>query len=136
MRPLHETLSEPARCVRVTSLLVGTACMSLADLYMTLLFATHVGMLESNPVARMVMAHDSPALVVLWKVALTVFGVGVLFYSRRKRHAEIATWLVFAVLCGLMAHWLLFTEAAREAGADYHLIAMSGDARWVEFPAD
>ncbi len=133
LRPLQEVLSEPARSVRVCALLAGALCMSVADLYMTLVFTMTVGMIESNPVARLVMALNSPALVVVWKLALTFFGVGVLFWHRRRRMSELASWVVFAAFLMLTIHWIAFTASVRELAGDYHMIALAGDPRWVDF---
>lgn len=132
LRPLQEALSEPARSVRVSALLAGALCMSIADLYMTLVFAMTVGMIENNPVARLVMTLNSPLLVIVWKLALTFFGVGVLFWYRRRRTAELATWVVFAAFFMLMVHWIAFTTSVRELAGDYHMIALAGDPRWVD----
>ncbi|CAG0962610.1 hypothetical protein PHYC_00809 [Phycisphaerales bacterium] len=134
--PLSTAHSPLARSQRVTVLLIGTTIMCLADLYMTLLFVRNVGMIESNPLARLVMSHNSPALVVLWKLALTVFGIGVLFFFRRGRNAEIATWVVFIAMTGLMIHWIGFAQGAAAAAEEYHILALTNDPRWVVMPGE
>lgn len=136
MEPLGCTLTPRARAQRVGVLLAGTTLMCLADLYMTLLFVKNVGMIENNPLARLVMSHNSTALVVVWKVALTLFGVGVLFYFRRIRPAEIATWVVFVAMTCLMIHWTGFATGAAEEASDYHMLATIGDERWVTMPGE
>lgn len=134
--PLDSVYTPLARSQRVLILLLGTTVMCLADLYMTLLFVQNVGMIENNPLARLVMAHNSPALVVLWKLALTVFGVGVLVFFRRFRAAEIAAWVVFVAMTGLMVHWKGFAQGAAAAAEEYHLLAMTDDPRWVTLPGE
>lgn len=134
--PIGFAATPRARAQRVIILLVATTLMSLADLYMTLLFVMNVGMIENNPIARLVMAHNSPALVVVWKLALTVFGVGVLAWSRRARLSEVAAWGVFIAMTCLMVHWNAFAQGASLIAEDYHLLVSGDEHRWVELPGD
>lgn len=134
--PLGFTATPRARAQRVVVLLVGTTLMSVADLYMTLLFITNVGMIESNPIARMVMAHDSMALVIVWKLSLTVFGVGVLYWFRKGRLTELAAWGVFTAMICLMIHWNTFSQGAAMISDDYHTLADAHDGSWVSMPGD
>ncbi|GJQ28962.1 MAG: hypothetical protein HBSAPP03_08460 [Phycisphaerae bacterium] len=134
--PLGFAATPNARGQRVTVLLIATALMSLADLYMTLLFVTNVGMVENNPIARLVMAHNSAALVVVWKLALTVFGVGVLFWFRRARLSEVAAWGVFVAMTCLMVHWNAFAHGAAVIADDYHTLASGTETGWVSIPGD
>jgi len=134
--PIAHAFSPAAREQRVIVLLVAVLLMGLGDLYMTLTFITSVGMIENNPIARLVMAHGSSAAVVVWKLSLTLFGVGVLVWARRSRHAEIATWLVFMVMTGLTFHWLGFSSEAATIVEEYHHMAQSNDPKWVVIPSE
>lgn len=99
-------LSLRRRDVRVAALLVAIACMSLGDLYMTMMFLTHGGMAESNPIARAVMLHNSPAMLAIWKLATVALSVGILFYVRRRSIGEAAAWAGCAVMTLLTLHWI------------------------------
>ena len=89
------------RATRVL-LLLGTALIvSVADLIMTLKFVTSVGMIEANPIARWIMKSGDATSLTIFKMALTLASLGTIFYFRRKRCAEIAAWIAFAVMLAL-----------------------------------
>jgi hypothetical protein len=123
--------STEGRARRVTLLLAATALMCLGDLSLTLTYVTSMGMVESNPIARAVMEGHSPAFVVLWKLATMAVGLGILFWARRTRGAEVATWLCFLVMAGLCVHWLGFTTAISSLPSEYAAMAALDDPRWV-----
>lgn len=84
--------------------------MSIADLIMTLTYLTESGMLESNPVARLIMTTQGVQGVVLWKLftlALTGF---ILFVARRRLSAELGAVVCCAILGWLMVHWTTYNE--------------------------
>jgi hypothetical protein len=129
--PLREASSPALRSQRVTILLFATCLMGLADLALTLTFVTTVGMLELNPLARSVMEHNSPVLVVAWKLATMVLGLGILYWARRNKGAEIGTWVCFAVMAALSIHWFTFTGAVSSMEADYATMAAVDDPRFI-----
>ncbi|MCX5691049.1 MAG: DUF5658 family protein [Planctomycetota bacterium] len=97
-----------SRECRVVTLLVAVALISIGDLAMTLTYATSVGMMEVNPLARLVMSFDSPWLVVAWKLLTAGFGITVIAMLRSRGIAEIAAWISFAAMLVLLVHWINF----------------------------
>lgn len=132
VRPLSHATSPEARCIRVGSLLLATLIMSIGDLYMTLTLATSVGMLEANPFSRAVMAQDSPALVILWRMGTVLFGLGILYYFRRLARAEIGAWICFIALLTLTIYWTQYIEAINSLGPVYGSLAMTSDPQWIQ----
>lgn len=120
-----------ARPRRVVFLLAATALMSLGDLALTLLYTTSSGMVETNPIARAVMAHNSPLFVVVWKLATMVLGLGILCWARKTKAAEVAAWLCFLILVALCVHWLSFATVVSDLPSDYAQLASLDDPRWV-----
>lgn len=133
--PLHlcrAAICGSARSKRVVALLVATLAMSLADLAMTLTYATSVGMMELNPIARAVMATGSPWFLALWKLATVGLGLGILFTYRRFWKTEAATWLCFAMMAALTVHWIGFNKNVTDFSEDYAALADYQDhPHWV-----
>jgi len=131
LEPVATAFTPRVRSRRVAILLAATFLIGMGDLALTLTYATSVGMIESNPIARLVMSHNSTAAVIVWKLALTLFGTGVLFWARRTRSAEVASWVVFLVMGALCFHWVGFTREAEKQLAEYGTLA-SAEEGWVE----
>lgn len=132
VRPLSHATSPEARCIRVGSLLLATLIMSIGDLYMTLTLAKSVGMLEANPLSRAVMAQDSPALVILWRMGTVLLGLGILYYFRRLARAEIGAWICFIAMLTLTTYWTQYIEAINSLGPVYGSLAMTSDPQWIQ----
>jgi hypothetical protein len=123
--------SDPAaRARRVVLLLVAITVMSAADLALTLIYATTIGMVESNPIARLVMAHNSPELLGVWKGSTVVVAGVILFLARRHRTAELAAWLASVALLWLMLHWAQYVAFIAASPIDMACLARN-DARFV-----
>src|SRR5207253_1891873 len=75
---LARAFAPEGRARRVTILLVATALMCLGDLTLTMTYITSMGMVETNPIARAVMASNSPGFVVVWKLTTMALGLGIL----------------------------------------------------------
>src|SRR5262245_42434551 len=88
----------PARARRVTILLWAVLLLSAGDLAMTLEYATSVGLIESNPVARMIMTYGTRWSVVWFKCLSLLLGVAILFKLRRTRAGEFGAWVCFIAL--------------------------------------
>jgi Na+/proline symporter len=131
LAPLAEAFTPEGRGARVVILLGATGIMCLGDLAMTLMYITSIGMSESNPIARAVMEHNSPAFVVVWKLATMGLGLGILFWARRTRVAEVATWVCFLVMAALCVHWLGFTGTVSAFSTEYAALAAADDPQWV-----
>jgi hypothetical protein len=123
-----------ARALRVALLVVVCVLISLADLEMTLLFTQSVGMVELNPIARLVMATDNPLAVIAFKVVTMSFGLGTLYWHRRRPYAEYGAWVCFLTLVWLSARWFSFTHIVENytpehfehmAAADHRFVIMS-----------
>lgn len=100
--------------MRVVTLVVMIAVMSAIDLYLTLLYVTHTGMSEANPLARAMMGYQSPTILALWKLATLVLSLGILIIIREKRSAEIGAWIECIVLGWLMTHWVGYIDFSAE----------------------
>lgn len=121
------------RGCRVAVLMAAVGVMSLADLAMTMTYLNHVGMIESNPLARIVMHGGGPLSLIAWKLATTVLAVGILLRLRRRRAAEVAAIVCCAVLGWLMVRWVAYVEAAPAlAGAIAAMPEHFGE-EWVSF---
>lgn len=138
--PLEGTASSWTRCFkdracRVWMLLAGVAAISVADLIMTLTYATSVGMIEMNPIAHAIMSTGSVWLVVLWKFATAGLGIMILCRFRRQAAAEIASWLCFVGMVMLLIHWMSFNTQIVGYAEELASLADSGAPRWVQMPA-
>jgi len=98
------------RSLRVVVLSVGIVVMSVADLYLTLLFVTQTGMDEMNPLARAMMEYQSPMILALWKMGTVVISIGILIAIRKQRSAELGAWIGCLVMGSLMFHWIGYID--------------------------
>lgn len=119
------------RPFRVVTLSLAIAVMSAADLYLTLLYLTHTGMSEANPLARMMIAYQSPAVLASWKALTVGLCVGILYLVRDRRSAELGAWTGVAVLAWLMTHWATYIEEKTDMGPDFQLVSAEIDPRFV-----
>ncbi len=119
-----------SRECRVVCLLIAVMLMSLVDLHHTLLYLQTVGMGEANPVARWIMSHDSPLLLIGFKLATVVTASLILLALRRRAAAEVAAWLCAGVLVWLTVRWELYTDTMLQMGG-FIEIAAQGSPHWV-----
>jgi len=119
------------RTARLVGLLAVLSVLSLVDLWLTLTFATSVGMLESNPVARAVMAMGCPNLLAVWKIACVGLACGFLFCARRSRWAEPAAWFCVVLLVWLTVRWTSYIGEMDQLTGLLGSAAMVGDPKWV-----
>ncbi len=101
----HGLLGTHYRPTRVVVLLIAVAAMSLFDLAATMLYLTHAGLMESNPIARVLVAGGGPAAVVLWKVLTVGLAVFIFYIARRRLSSELGAILCCSVLVWLTARW-------------------------------
>lgn len=127
----RELLNPKARGRRVCILLAPIALLSLADLWMTIDHLTQVGMFESNPIARAVMAQGSPTLLAVWKILSVALAIGFLFIARRKWIGEAATWLALCVLIWLMIRWAVYSDQVSMFNANSLAYIEQIDTNWV-----
>lgn len=125
-----------SRPSRVMILLSAVVLLSLADLYLTILFLRDGGGFpEANPVARSIMNLQSIPLLIAWKLSSVITTVGILSLIRRTRSAEVGAWVCFLVLGWLTVHWGQYvaeahpTTLAQAVELGYH------DPQWVSISA-
>lgn len=123
------------RSRRVILLAVAITLMSAVDLYLTLLYVTNTGMNEVNPLARAMMAYQSPAVLAVWKFATVALSLGILILIRSKRSAEIGAWVGCLVLGWLMTHWVQFIHETRDINLQVVQEIASNDPTWVMIDA-
>lgn len=113
----HNT-SKPAaglmpRAERVCILVGLAASLGLADLWLTVFFMRTTGMVELNPVARLLAGWGPAGLVVFKAASLLVHGA-VLGTFRRRASAELAAWISVLLMAALTAHWHMYVNASAE----------------------
>ncbi|QYU67600.1 DUF5658 family protein [Leptolyngbya sp. 15MV] len=116
-------LAPQGRTIRMWAMIVALVAMSVGDLYMTLLHLKSFGMVEANPLARLIMQYQSPALVVLWKAATVALAVFIFWTSRRHRAAEVGAILCCAVLTALTLQWIRYSEQVSTHTPTMHALA-------------
>lgn len=119
------------RARRVTLLVLGMTCLSLADLALTLTHMRSFGMFEVNPVARAMLAIGGVEQLVRYKLFTIALSGGILYLLRRDRRAEMCAWLCCAMLVGLSLHWGRYSNNALEIAWTLNQDASQVDARWV-----
>ncbi len=95
---------------RVTSVLAAVVALSLVDLDLTLLYATTLGMVEINPIARSIMGLGSIWVVIAWKLFTAGTSVGLLYYTRRFAVGELGAWVCLATLVWLTGRWMNYNH--------------------------
>ena len=120
---------------RIVTMMTIVAGVSAIDLALTLTYATTIGMMEVNPLARAVMRLGSPLLVVLWKLVTAGFGIGTLLYFRKNRYAEVASWVCFIAMIMLLAHWLEFNHSVLSYADDIAVLSGGDFPCWVQMTA-
>ncbi|MBX3390920.1 MAG: hypothetical protein KF691_15835 [Phycisphaeraceae bacterium] len=90
---------------RFACILLAILAMSLADLSMTLIHATSIGMQEENPIARLLMRYGGICSICVWKAGTVAIGVFILWRIRHHRCSEVGAWLCFSILAALCFHW-------------------------------
>lgn len=120
------------REARVCWLILAIAVLSIADLHMTLVHLTTIGMSEGNPVARLVMSTNSPAMLIAWK--LTSVGAACLaFYAGRKKLVgEVAAWFCCAVLIWLTLRWGEYSAELASVCPQLHYLTAADAGQWVK----
>lgn len=133
---LTRVASPEARTIRIALLLTAVACMSLGDLYMTLTYATTVGMIESNPLARLLMVHLGAGALIAFKVAMLLLTLLLLWKMRARRCAELGAWCCFVILLWLTIRWVNYNALMAEFSViDLHM-AQVFEPRWVRIDLD
>ena len=119
------------RPCRVIALIVTIVLLSLADLYITLVYLHSGGMGEANPVARWIMMHGSPVLLILWKFFTVGLAAAILYATRRTRTAEFGAWVCVLMLTWLTIRWASYSDEIKNMTPTMHVLAEHDQARWV-----
>lgn len=122
-----------SRANRVTLVVALVALLSLADLYMTMVHLRGVGMSEGNPIARMVMSYNSPAILVGWKLATILLTSLIFLIARQRRIAEIGCYVCLGALVWLTIRWSEYSHEIAKATPAVHVLAHLESETWVRF---
>lgn len=119
------------RPFRVVALSLAIAVMSGVDLYLTILYVTHTGMNEMNPLARAMMEYQSPSILAVWKTGTVVISVGILLLIRRQRSAELGAWIGCLVMGWLMLHWIGFIKNSQYLNIEMAAALNHDNPSWI-----
>lgn len=119
------------RSRRVLVILAGVVLMSLGDLYMTLQYLLHFGLLESNPMARAIIQHGSPWILAAWKLCTLILAVGILAFARRRLSAELGTLFCCGVMAWLTVRWIHYSDQVSSTTRDAQALLHTDESRWV-----
>lgn len=134
---LHGERYLRSRTRRVLILLSIVIVLSLADLYLTVLYVSEAGGFpEANPLARAIMSARSIPLLVAWKLLTVVTTVGILYAIRRTKSAELGAWVCFLVLGWLTVHWGQYVAEAHPTTLAQAVEFGYDDPQWISFEAD
>ncbi|MDP6542025.1 MAG: DUF5658 family protein [Phycisphaerales bacterium] len=98
--------SEGNRSKRVMWLLLGIIALSLADLVLTTMYITSVGMAEGNPIAAWLITRTKSIWVLaLYKGVTVATCVSLLYYMRKTSRGEMAAWCSMLILTALSIWW-------------------------------
>ncbi len=122
------------RGFRVVVLSLAIAAMSSIDLYLTILYITHSGMNEMNPIARAMMEYHSPTILAIWKAGTVALSLGILLLIRKQRSAEMGAWVGCLVMGWLMFHWIGFIEQSRHLDMEVIMALNEDNPNWIMIP--
>lgn len=120
-----------SRPTRVITLIAAIAMLSMADLYITLLYLHSGGMGEANPLARWLIGFNVPAVLVVWKIATVIIAGSILFCYRRERLGELGAWACCLILVWLTLRWDTYHSEVPELTASLNALDTHGSERWV-----
>jgi hypothetical protein len=116
-------------------MLVGViVVLSLADLYLTLLFLRSVGMGEANPLVHLILTYCSVEALAAWKILTVLFASAILIRLRKARSAEIGAWACAIGLCVLTVHWYRYSREVTQLTPAIHQMASMECAHWIHSP--
>lgn len=118
---------------RLALLITAIVLMGLADLALTLIYLRSIGMVEMNPIARMMISIGQTRQLVLFKLLTITVSIGCLIIMRHHRWAERAAWCAAALLLGLMFYWVSYNNSLSALTNEITLL-VSGDEQsdyWV-----
>ena len=108
---LQREMMVERRARRVTFLVLATALLGLFDLAFTLTFMRSMGMIELNPLARLMIGIGGAGQLIRFKLLTIVLSSGLLYLIRRRRGAELCAWVSLGAL-----QWVRYTRTTEEIG--------------------
>lgn len=116
---------ERARHRRIVLIILATVMMGVADLLCTMTYMSSVGMIELNPLARLMISIGGSEQLVRFKVFTMVLSAGALYLCRRTRNAEFWALLCAGIMLALMVHWLFYNEMVQTMTHEISVLAAS-----------
>jgi hypothetical protein len=129
------SLAERMRCRRIGWLMLAMTLMGTADLLCTLTYMRTSGMLEANPLARLVLATGDAQQLVMFKALTILLTCGTLYLARRHRQAELSAWACTTMMLVLTLHWINYNRSVSAFTNDMAVLAMSGgefEPMWIK----
>ena len=105
--------------------------LSLADLMLTLIYVMEIGLIEDNPLARLVLRAGGPGGLVAAKLASVGFAIGVLFWVRTRGIAEVAAIVGAVVMIWVTARWVGYIEASAHLNATVEELEHHSQGAWM-----
>lgn len=119
------------RSCRVIALILTIVLLSVADLYITLVYLHSGGMGEANPLARWIMGHGSPVLLALWKFLTVGVAVAIFYKTRSTRASEVGAWACVLLLTWLTIRWGYYSDEITKITPTIHYLGEHEQSRWV-----
>lgn len=116
---------------RVTALVLMAVVLSLFDLAQTITYMRGVGMLELNPLARVMVELGGARQLVMFKMFTVAVGCGVLYLLRRHALAERCAWVCVVVLVCLALWWMRYNMLVVDIATIADASQLAADPRWV-----
>lgn len=140
LRRRHGWSSSPqdiiaARSRRLLLLVIAMALMGLCDLACTLTYMSTSGMLEMNPIARLMVYLGQERQLIIFKLCTMSVCFGALILGRRHSKAERCAWACTALMLALMLQWASYNREVPVFTNDIATLAMSNgefEPRWVK----
>jgi hypothetical protein len=93
---------------RVIFIIIVLFIINIGDLVATLLYNKLASDVELNQLANYLLEHVGDTAVVIYKLGLTFFALGVLYVARKLHIAERAAWFLFTIFICLALYWAIF----------------------------
>ncbi len=105
--------------------------LSIADLVLTLTYVMEIGLIEDNPIARLVLQTGGPVLLVVAKLSSVGFTIGVLFWARKRGIAEVAAVIGAVVMIWVTGRWVGYIEASVHLTATIEEMEHHSQGAWM-----
>jgi len=99
--------------------------MGLGDLACTVIYMTHIGLLEMNPLARFMIEIGGLRQLVVFKLGSMALSCGCLYLTRYHRRTEQMAWVCAVILLLLTVHWMRYNAEIPGLTHEIGVIALS-----------